>query len=90
MPALERIDAGRRAFRLTLAGTVVSALGQGLTLPYLFLYLHDVLGAPLPVAGVVLAVASIVGLAATGLGGALGDRVGQRAAEPRQIGRAHV
>ena len=59
------VDAGRRAFRLTLVGTLVSALGQGLTLPYLFIYLHDVLGAPLAVAGVVLAVASVIGLGAT-------------------------
>lgn len=72
----ETIDAGRRAFRLTLVGTLVSAIGQGLTLPYLFVYLHDVLGAPLPVAGVVLAVASVVGLGATTLGGPLGDRIG--------------
>jgi MFS family permease len=70
------VAAGRRAFRLTLVGTLVSALGQGLTLPYLFIYLHDVLGAPLALAGVVLAVASVVGLGATALGGALGDRVG--------------
>lgn len=72
----ETTDAGRRAFRLTLVGTLVSAIGQGLTLPYLFVYLHDVLGAPLPVAGVVLAVASVVGLGATTLGGPLGDRIG--------------
>lgn len=70
------VDAGRRAFRLTLVGTLVSALGQGLTLPYLFIYLHDVLGAPLAVAGVVLAVASVIGLGATALGGSLGDRIG--------------
>jgi MFS family permease len=70
------VDVGRRAFRLTLVGTVVSALGQGLTLPYLFVYLHDVLGTPLPVAGVLLAAGSIIGLGATTLGGPLGDRVG--------------
>lgn len=70
------VDAGRRAFRLTLVGTFVSALGQGLTLPYLFVYLHDVLGAPLPVAGVVLAVGSLIGLGATTLGGPVGDRLG--------------
>jgi MFS family permease len=69
-------DAGRRAFRITLVGTLVSALGQGLTLPYLFVYLHDVQGVPLALAGVMLAVASVVGLAATTLGGPLGDRVG--------------
>lgn len=72
----EQTDAGRRAFRLTLVGTLVSAVGQGLTLPYLFVYLHDVLGAPLAAAGVILAVASAVGLGATGLAGLVGDRLG--------------
>ena len=69
-------EAGARAFRLTLVGTLVSALGQGLTLPYQFVYLHDVLGAPLAAAGVVVAVAAAIGLGATTFGGPLGDRVG--------------
>ncbi|MFD1722459.1 MFS transporter [Amnibacterium endophyticum] len=69
-------DVGERAFRLTLAGTLVAALGQGLTLPFLVLYLHEVLGASLPLAGAVLAVAAVAGLAATTVGGPLGDRIG--------------
>ncbi|GAA2752985.1 hypothetical protein [Amnibacterium kyonggiense] len=52
--------AGTRAFRVTLAGTLVSSLGAGLTMPYLFVYLHDVLGAPLAIAGVVVAVGSVL------------------------------
>lgn len=70
------MTAGRRAFRLSLVGTLVSSLGQGLTLPYLFVYLHDILGAPLIAAGVVLALGSVIGLAASGLGGSVGDRIG--------------
>ena len=70
------VDVGRRAFRLTLVGTLVSSLGQGLTLPYLFIYLHDVLGSPLAAAGVVLALGSVLGLGATTLAGPLGDRIG--------------
>jgi MFS family permease len=76
MPETTMLEAGRRAFRLTLVGTLVSALGQGLTLPFLFVYLHRVLGLSLPVTGVVIAVGAIAGLAATGGGGPLGDRVG--------------
>lgn len=76
MSTAERATTGSAAFRLTLAGTLVSALGQGLTLPYLFVYLNQVLGTSLPVAGVVLALASVVGLATSALGGSIGDRVG--------------
>lgn len=65
-----------RAFRVTLAGTLVSSLGAGLTMPYLFIYLHDVLGAPLAVAGVVVAVGSALGLVASGVGGLIGDHIG--------------
>ncbi|MGT2426557.1 MFS transporter [Amnibacterium kyonggiense] len=71
-----RTTAGMRAFRVTLAGTLVSALGAGLTLPYLFVYLHDVLGAPLVVAGVVVAAGSVLGLASSAVGGPVGDRIG--------------
>ncbi len=70
------MEPGRRAFRLTLVGTLVSSLGQGLTLPFLFVYLHAVLGLSLPVAGVVIAAGAAAGLAATGFGGPLGDRIG--------------
>lgn len=76
MPETTTTESGRRAFRLTLVGTLVSSLGQGLTLPYLFVYLHDVLGLPLPATGVVIAAGAATGLAATGFGGPLGDRIG--------------
>lgn len=76
MPGTTTMEPSRRAFRLTLLGTLVSSLGQGLTLPYLFVYLHDVLGMPLPVTGVVIAAGAATGLAATGFGGPLGDRIG--------------
>jgi MFS family permease len=72
----EEVSVGRRAYRLVLVGTLVSALGEGLTLPFLVIYLHGVLGASLPVAGVVLALSAAAQIAATIVGGRLGDRFG--------------
>jgi MFS family permease len=68
--------AARRAWRLSLAGTLVSALGGGLTLPFLIVYLHGIRHVSLPVAGVLVAVSAVVGMAATGISGPLGDRIG--------------
>ena len=66
----------RRAWRLSLAGTLVSSLGTGLTMPFLLVYLHGARHVPLAVAGVVVAVSAVAGMAATGVGGPLGDRLG--------------
>ncbi len=61
---------------MVLLGTVVSALGEGLTLPFLIVYLHGVLKVSLPVAGVVVALSAAAQIAATTIGGPLGDRLG--------------
>lgn len=71
-----RLAAGRRAWRLTLVGTLVSSLGTGLTLPFLFVYLHGVRHLSLPLAGTIVAVGAVTAFALTPLSGALGDRVG--------------
>ena len=68
--------AGRRAWRLSLAGTLISALGGGLTLPFLIVYLHGIRHISLPVAGVLVAVSAVAGMAATAASGPLGDRAG--------------
>ncbi|AMM19358.1 hypothetical protein AX769_03440 [Frondihabitans sp. PAMC 28766] len=74
--SVQEVAAGRRAYRLVLLGTLVSALGEGLTLPFLFIYLHDVLGASLPLAGVVVALSAAAQIVATAVAGPLGDRFG--------------
>ncbi|GAA4752583.1 hypothetical protein GCM10025783_26800 [Amnibacterium soli] len=71
-----RLAAGRRAWRLTLVGTLVSSLGTGLTLPFLFVYLHGVRDLSLPLAGAVVAVGAVAAFALSPLSGAFGDRVG--------------
>lgn len=65
------------AWRL-LGATTLSALGNGLVLPFLVVYLHDVRGLPTSVAGLVVAWQALVGFALAPLGGAVIDRVGPR------------
>lgn len=54
----------------------MSSLGTGLTLPFLIVYLHSIRHVSLPVAGLLVAVSAVVGMAATAAGGPLGDRIG--------------
>jgi len=70
------LRAGRRAWRLSLAGTLVNALGSGLTLPFLIVYLHGIRHVPLPVAGLIVAVSAIAGIVGGAAGGPVGDRFG--------------
>ena len=62
-----------------LSTTAIQLLGRGLTLPFTIIYLHEVRGIPLDVAGLLMAWIGVVGLVATGPGGAATDRFGARA-----------
>ena len=74
-PAPPRLPA---AARRLLTGTALSALGNGLVLPFLVVYLHDVRGMSTAVAGFVIAWQAVIGFAIAPLSGALVDRVGPR------------
>jgi MFS family permease len=74
-PAPPRLPA---AARRLLTGTALSALGNGLVLPFLVVYLHDVRGMSTAVAGLVIAWQAVIGFAIAPLSGALVDRVGPR------------
>jgi MFS family permease len=63
-----------------LAGDAVSAVGSGLTLPFLLVYLHGVRGFGLGEAGLALTTIALAGFAGNPVGGSLVDRVGGRAA----------
>jgi MFS family permease len=65
---------------ILLAGDAVSAVGSGLTLPFLLVYLHDVRGLGLGEAGLALSVVALAGFAGNPIGGSLVDRVGGRRA----------
>lgn len=62
-----------------LSGSFFNALGNGVVFPFLLIYLHNVRGIALGLAGVVLAVSSIGGLVGGPVAGSLVDRFGARA-----------
>lgn len=64
--------------RRILIGTLLSAVGRGLTLPFLFIYLTDVRGLTDAQAGLVIGWYGVVTLALSPLGGTLIDRFGAR------------
>jgi MFS family permease len=65
---------------MLLAGDAVSAIGSGLTLPFLLVYLHDARGLSLGAAGLALSTVALAGFVGNPVGGSLVDRVGGRAA----------
>jgi MFS family permease len=60
------------------AGALVNAFGNGVVLPFLLIYLHDVRGIPFGLAGTAAAVQSVAALASGFLGGTLCDRLGPK------------
>lgn len=72
-------ELGRQAW-WALAGYTVGKVGLGLTFPFFIIYLHDVRGIGLGVAGLLLTATSVAGVAAVPVSGWLTDRVGGRPA----------
>ena len=64
--------------RWLLSTVAIQTLGRGLTLPFTVIYLHEVRGISLDLAGLLMAFIAIIALAVTGPGGALTDRFGAR------------
>ena len=60
------------------AGGLVNAFGNGITFPFLVIYLHNVRGFSLATAGLVLAAGNAIGLVAGPVAGPIVDRVGGR------------
>ncbi|TQL70049.1 putative MFS family arabinose efflux permease [Nocardioides albertanoniae] len=67
-----------REGRWLLATVAIQLLGRGMTLPFTIIYLHEVRGFDLGVAGSLMGLIAIVGLIVTGPGGSLIDRYGAR------------
>jgi MFS family permease len=61
-----------------LVGTLMSAVGRGLTLPFLFIYLTEVRGLSGGIVGLAVGWMGVVSLALSPLGGTLIDRLGAR------------
>jgi len=77
-PAL--VPALPRPAWVVLGGDFVSAVGSGLTLPFLFIYAHQVRGLPDGTAGLVVATIAVASLAGNPAGGVLADRATPRRA----------
>ncbi|KAB1160282.1 MFS transporter [Micromonospora sp. AMSO12t] len=75
---LSRALPRRSEARRMLIGTLLSAIGRGLTLPFLFIYLTDVRGLTDTRAGLVIGWYGVITLALSPIGGALIDRFGAR------------
>ncbi|MFG1678462.1 MFS transporter [Micromonospora sp. NPDC049282] len=75
---LRRALPARPEARRILLGTLLSAVGRGLTLPFLFIYLTDVRGLTDARAGLVIGWFGAVTLALSPLAGTLIDRFGAR------------
>jgi len=60
------------------AGGLLNSFGNGVVLPFLLIYLHNVRGIALGVAGLAAATQSAAGLASGFLAGTLSDRIGPR------------
>ena len=60
------------------AGGLVNMFGNGVIGPFLIIYLHNVRGISLGIAGLIVASNAAAGMISTFLGGALSDRVGPR------------
>ncbi len=59
-------------------GIALSALGSGLTMPFLYVYLAEVRGIPTATVGLLFAFMGLLGFLGSPLGGTLIDRVGPR------------
>jgi MFS family permease len=66
------------AGRWLLSTTAVSTLGRGMTLPFTIIYVHEVRGISLDVAGLLMGLIAVVGLLVVVPVGALIDRLGAR------------
>ncbi len=67
-----------RAAWTVLGGDALSAVGTGMTLPFLLVYLSAVRGLSLATAGLALSTLALASFAGNPLGGSLADRVGAR------------
>jgi MFS family permease len=67
-----------RAIYVLQTGGLLNAFGNGVVLPFLLIYLHNVRGIPLGLAGLAAATQSATALASGFLAGSLSDRIGPR------------
>jgi len=67
-----------RRFWTLLSVQLIVAVGFGAAMPFVSLYLHDQLGAPMTVVGTIMLVSALVACGGRIVGGEIADRVGRR------------
>ena len=76
--SVNNVDKLPRKARIMLAGIALSAIGNGLVLPYTFIYFHNVRGFPTAVAGLIASYGALSSLAISPLVGNLIDKWGPK------------
>ena len=76
--ANQKIEKLPKQARIMLLGIALSALGNGLVLPYTFIYFHNIRGFPIAVAGVIASYGALSSLAISPLVGNLIDKWGPK------------
>ena len=74
----EKIEKLPKKARIMLLGIALSALGNGLVLPYTFIYFHNIRGFPIAVAGLIASYGAFSSLAISPLVGNLIDKWGPK------------
>ncbi|GAS88255.1 MFS transporter [Mycolicibacterium brisbanense] len=69
-----------RPAAIVLAGDALSALGSGMSLPFMLVYLHQVRGIGIATAALALSTVALASFAGNPIGGCLSDRLGPRTA----------
>ena len=75
---LDSFRAAPRAFRVLMISALIENVSFGLVVPYLAIYMVDVLHIATPLAGVALAGYTLSGIPGTIIGGMLTDKIGRR------------
>ena len=76
--SINNVDKLPRKARIMLVGIALSALGNGLVLPYTFIYFHNIRGFSTAIAGVVVSYGALTALLISPLVGNLIDKWGPK------------
>lgn len=76
--AFDSLRASPRAFKVLVASALIENIAFGLIIPYLAVYMVDVLGISKPLSGIAMAGYTLSGIPGTILGGMLTEKIGRR------------
>lgn len=83
---LEDLRKAPRAFKVLVTSALIENMAFGLIIPFLAIYMRDVVDIPIPQIGVVLMAYTLAGMPAMVYGGMLADRIGRKAVLVSSLG----